>query len=71
MAPYNRHDPHFQYFGHAELIFDVRFGSPWKIPLHLHPSFSQTRDLPQFTTKTKQRLNAKRNYHSIKALECQ
>ena len=28
----------------------VRFGSPWKIPLHLHPSFSQTRDIPQFTT---------------------
>ena len=28
----------------------VRFGSPWKIPLHLHPAFSQTRDIPQFTT---------------------
>ena len=28
----------------------VRFGSPGKFHLHLPLSFSQTRDLPQFTT---------------------
>jgi len=28
----------------------VRFGTQWKFPLHLHPSFSQTRDISQFTT---------------------